>query len=124
MVDDKVGTSEAVNDLDDVGLVEVMFARTEDEATACCTLLEEHDIHAKLSRTGIEDDDRGVAILVPEANQDEALELLALRAQDDDSDGDEDEIEDETDDDDDDDDELDDDFDDDDDDDLPEEDDE
>ena len=122
MVDDKLGTGGAVNDVDDAGLVEVMFARTEDEATVCCSLLEEHDIHAKLSRTGIEDDDRGVAILVPEANQDEALELLALRAQDDD--GDEDDIEEETDDDDDDDDELDDDFDDDDDDDVPEEDDE
>lgn len=122
MVDDKVGTSGAVNDIDGASLVEVMFARTEDEATVCCSLLEEHDIHATLSRTGIEDDDRGVAILVPEANQDEALELLALRAQDDD--GDEDEIEDETDDDDDDDDEFDDDFDDDDDDDVPEEDDE
>lgn len=122
MVDDKVGMSGSVNDVDGAGLVEVMFARSEDEATVCCSLLEEHDIHATLSRTGIEDDDRGVAILVPEANQDEALELLALRAQDDD-DGDEDDIDDETDDDDDDDDELDD-FDDDDDDDIPEDDDE
>jgi len=119
MVDQKVGTNEAVDALDETQFVEVMFARNEEEATACCSLLGENQIASRQSRTGIADDDRGVAILVPEANQDEALELLALRAQDDD--GDEDEFEEDGDDDfddDDDDDDYDDDLDDDDDDDL------
>lgn len=119
MVDQKVGTNEAVDALDETQFVEVMFARNDEEAAACCSLLGENQIAARQSRTGVADDDRGVAILVPETNQDEALELLALRAQDDD--GDEDEFEDgddEFDDDDDDDDDFDDDVDDDEDDDL------
>lgn len=64
--------------------VEVMFAKSSAEASSCCSLLESHNIPARIALEGGDIRDTGVPILVPTDTLDDAAELLAMRAQDDD----------------------------------------
>ena len=64
--------------------VEAMFAKTPDEASSCCALLENRGIPARVEIDGENARDTGVPVLVPADRLDDAAELLAARAQDDD----------------------------------------
>ena len=69
--------------LDKVGgadYVEVMFAKTLEEAKACCSLLEEENIPARYEKSADATDD-GIAILVPEDHFVDATEILSSRTQ-------------------------------------------
>jgi hypothetical protein len=88
MIEEKTGCSNTRGQADELHYVEVMFARTADEASSCCSLLQDHRIPSRTAG-GPEIDDRGVAVLVPDMYQDDALEILAMRAQDDDAQDDE-----------------------------------
>ena len=64
--------------------VEVMFAKSSDEASQCRTLLEDRGIAARVRFDGGNVRDSGVPVLVPADCLDDAAELLAMRVQDDD----------------------------------------
>ncbi len=64
--------------------VEVMFAKSSDEASQCRTLLEDRGISARVRFDGGDVRDTGVPVLVPADCLDDAAELLAMRVQDDD----------------------------------------
>src|SRR5262245_11396859 len=85
---DTVGTSQTES------FVEVMFAKTLDEAKECCTLLNAQDIDARIEGLAVAGRKSGIAVLVPDNRFIEASEFLAVNLQDTD-----DEVEDEDDDD-------------------------
>lgn len=89
MTEQGVGLGDLAVDTDPASFVEVMFAKCSEEAKACCALLEEHTIPARMERrtasTAL-----GVAVLVPDTQLIEASEVLILRAEDDDEGGDDD----------------------------------
>lgn len=68
--------------LDKVGAeyVEVMFAKSLEEAKACCSLLEEENIAARYEKSD-DSTDGGIAILVPESHFVDATEILSSRTQ-------------------------------------------
>ncbi len=70
--------------------VEVMFAKSSDEASQCRTLLEDRGIAARVRFDGGDVRDTGVPVLVPADCLDDAAELLAMRVQDDDEENGED----------------------------------
>ena len=70
--------------------VEVMFAKSSDEASQCRTLLEDRGISARVRFDGGDVRDTGVPVLVPADCLDDAAELLAMRVQDDDEENGED----------------------------------
>ncbi len=79
-----VGSTDAVDGVDGLGLVEVMFAKSLDEAFGCRTLLQEQDIPARVEDGATASRRCGIAILVPSDRLVEASEVLATRTQDDD----------------------------------------
>ena len=123
MFDEGVGSQDTVGASQTEGFVEVMFAKTLDEAKECCVLLNAQEIDARIEGLQRSAHSGGIAVLVPDDRFIEASEYLAVNLQDVSDDEDEVEDEDEVDDMDDDDDDLDD-VDDDDDDDYPDDDDE
>lgn len=68
--------------------VEVMYARSRDEAALCRDLLEDALIPSRVQGDSENIPDRGLPVLVPPHFLDDAAALLALRDQDDDEDGD------------------------------------
>ncbi len=74
----------AVHRTAEAEFVEVMFAKSPDEACECCTLLEDRGISARVNFDGGNVRDTGVPVLVPADRLDDAAELLAMRVQDDD----------------------------------------
>lgn len=123
MLDEGVGSQDTVGASATDGFVEVMFAKTLDEAKECCVLLNAQEIDARIEGLQRSGHNGGIAVLVPDDRFIEASEYLAVNLQDVADDEDEVEDDDEIDDVDDDDDDLDD-VDDDDDDDYPDDDDE
>jgi hypothetical protein len=93
MFDEGVGSQDTIGASQTSGFVEVMFARTVDEAQECCVLLNAQDIDARIE--GIQRPGRsgGIAVLVPDDRFIEASEFLAVNLQD--VTDDEDEVEDE-----------------------------
>jgi hypothetical protein len=79
-----VGSRNAGDGVDDSGLVEVMFAKSLDEAFGCRSLLQEQDIPALVEDGATASPRCGIAVLVPSDRLVEASEVLATRAQDDD----------------------------------------
>lgn len=74
----------AVQRTSEAEFVEVMFAKSSDEASRCCALLEDKGIPARVRFDGGNVRDTGVPVLVPADCLDDAAELLAARVQDDD----------------------------------------
>jgi hypothetical protein len=106
MVDEGLGSGDTLEKTEDNGFVEVMFAKSLNEATGCHSLLQERQIPARVEVDSAVAKRCGIAVLVPADRLIEASELLASRALDQGEDFDEYEDEDDE--------ELDDDFDDDD----------
>ncbi len=76
MVDD-TRTSKRIENLDNGGFVEVMFAKSQHEAADLCNLLEEQHIPVRLEESTGPVSHSGIALLVPSARLVEASELLA-----------------------------------------------
>ncbi len=125
MMDEGMGSGNVLHWVDGTKYVEVMFAKSVNEARSCIGYLEDRLIPARLENTSELSQNCGVAVLVPAERFVEASEVLASRDEDADTENDmegEDELEDVDDDLDDEDDDEEDDFDDDDDDDDEDED--
>jgi len=82
MVDEDVGLNDSLEQLGDGAFVEVMFAKTQDEAVRCRDLLEKHSIPARVEPPVVDSRIAGVSVLVPGTRLDDASELLALSAAD------------------------------------------
>lgn len=83
-MDERVGISESLKHLAEDQYVEVMFARTQEEAQRCRELLEGHAIPARVERPDPAAQVSGVSVLVPSDHLDDASEILALEAQEED----------------------------------------
>lgn len=79
MMDDGFGARKVLDNAIGADFVEVMFAKSLDEAKTCCHLLE--DVHIPSRFENAPDADRGIAVLVPEDRLVDASELLAARVQ-------------------------------------------
>lgn len=86
MVDEDVGPENTIERTGDESFVEVMFAKSLDEAAGCRTLLLERRIPARVEVDSEIAKRCGIAVLVPADRLIEASELLASRAQDEDED--------------------------------------
>jgi len=82
MMEEGFGSRKVLDKVVGAEYVEVMFAKSIEEAKACCTLLEEENIPARYEKSD-ESADGGIAILVPEANFVDATEILSSRTQED-----------------------------------------
>jgi hypothetical protein len=79
MLNDGFGARKVLDRALGADFVEVMFAKSLDEAKECCHLLEDVQIPSRFENGP--DADRGVAVLVPEDRLVDASELLATRVQ-------------------------------------------
>lgn len=86
MVDEDIGPENTIERTGDESFVEVMFAKSLDEAAGCRTLLLERRIPARVEVDSEIAKRCGIAVLVPADRLIEASELLASRAQDEDGD--------------------------------------
>ena len=80
MMEEGFGSRKVLDTVGGADYVEVMFAKTLEEAKACCTLLSEENIPARYEKTS-EASDGGIAILVPEVQFVDATEILSSRTQ-------------------------------------------
>jgi hypothetical protein len=83
MVDEGLGSGNLLEKTEDATFVEVMFAKSLDEAAVCQSFLQEQQIPARVEIDSAVAKRCGIAILVPSDRLIEASELLASRAQDD-----------------------------------------
>lgn len=82
MMDETMATANTLQSAGEVEFVEVMFARTMEEARDCVSFLLERDVPARIeSQPGMQPA-YGVAVLVPGDRMIEASEMLAARADD------------------------------------------
>ncbi len=84
MVDEGIGSGGLLQKVEQVSFVEVMFAKSLDEADGCRSFLLERQIPARLEMDPNVAKRCGIAVLVPADRLIEASELLASKAQDDD----------------------------------------
>jgi hypothetical protein len=84
MADEGIGSGNIVHETEDDNFVEVMFAKSMDEAADCRRLLQERSIPARVEVDSEIAKRCGIAVLVPADRLLEASELLASKAQDDD----------------------------------------
>lgn len=84
MVQFGVGPEDVPAAVEDGGFVEVLFARTQDEAESNRLYLEEHAIPARVETDPVMPSRSGIALLVPPARLIEASEALVVKAQEDD----------------------------------------
>ncbi|MFQ5422660.1 MAG: hypothetical protein ACE5F9_01635 [Phycisphaerae bacterium] len=91
MADRSIQIERVAAQTSDPGFVEIMFARSPGEASRCCSLLEDHGVPARVEAHHEDAEDTGVPVLVPAECLEQAAELLAMRAQDDEEEGDEEE---------------------------------
>lgn len=84
MVDEGFGSGSLLQKVEGDSFVEVMFAKSRDEADGCKGLLLERQIPARLEVDPNVAKRCGIAVLVPADRLIEASELLASKAQDDD----------------------------------------
>lgn len=83
MMDETKGASRIMQFAEETDFVEVMFARSQTQASECLQLLLDRAIPARLEETDGPVSRTGVAILVPNGRMIEASELLAARVDDD-----------------------------------------
>ena len=76
MTDNGVASAEWLNDVDSGGFVEVMFAKSQHEASDLRHLLTERSIPVRLEKNPAAISRSGIAVLVPAARLVEASELL------------------------------------------------
>lgn len=88
MADQGMGSGNLTYEAEPTAFVEVMFAKSVQEAEDCCVLLEEREIPARFERASGFASSLGVPVLVPPSLLIEASEVLAFRAEDDDDGGD------------------------------------
>lgn len=81
MMDETMGTANTVNYAEQTDFVEVMYARSLQEARECISFLLERDVPSRLETERGMQPDYGVAVLVPTDRLVEASELLAAMAQ-------------------------------------------
>lgn len=86
MVEQIIGFGNTLQEVDNTDFVEVVFARTLDEARDYCTLLEEHSISSRIEPGLHSASQCGVAVLIPHDRLIEASEILTIQAQDHDDD--------------------------------------
>jgi hypothetical protein len=82
MVEEGVGSQDTVGASQEIGFVEVMFAKTMDEAKECCSMLNTQDIDARIEGLAQVGRKSGIAVLVPDDRFIEASEFLAVNLQD------------------------------------------
>lgn len=80
MMEEGFGSRKVLDKVGGAEYVEVMFAKSLEEAKSCCTLLEEENIPARYEKSD-ETADGGIAILVPESHFVDATEILSSRTQ-------------------------------------------
>jgi hypothetical protein len=83
VADKPLGTNDPLDESANLRFVEVMFAKSDDEAIGCRDLLAEQDIPARIEDTEHRNCRSGIAVLVPSDRVVEASELLVTRPQDD-----------------------------------------
>lgn len=81
MVDNGLNPKSVLTGQDEGGFVEVVFAKSADEAIGCRDLLENRNIPARLEDGAKPDRHCGFAVLVPSDRLLEASELLVTRPQ-------------------------------------------
>ena len=86
MAKERLKSADCLERFEDGGFVEVMYAKSQGEATECCGLLAERDIPARIECAAGAAPRLGVAVLVPRNRLVEASELLAAHVRDDDDD--------------------------------------
>ena len=80
MMEEGIGARKVLDTVGGADFVEVMFAKSLEEAKACCTLLEEENIPARYEQTS-DATDGGIAVSVPEGRFVDATEILSSRTQ-------------------------------------------
>src|SRR5262245_48704301 len=81
MMEEGIGARKVLDPVAGGDFVEVMFAKTLEEAKACCAVLAEENISARYEKSS-DASDGGIAILVPESHFVDATEILSSRTQD------------------------------------------
>ena len=82
MLEEGVSSQDTVGAVQSGSFVEVMFARSMDEARECCSLLSAQDIQARIEGVASSSRKGGIAVLVPDDRFIEASEFLAVNLQD------------------------------------------
>jgi hypothetical protein len=82
MFEEGVSSQDTVGASQTESFVEVMFAKTMDEAKECCTMLNAQDIDARIEGLALAGSKGGIAVLVPDDRFIEASEFLAINLQD------------------------------------------
>jgi hypothetical protein len=82
MVEEGLDSGNALDRTENGQFVEVMFAKSTDQASVCCDFLEQQQIPARLEPAAVSARSSGVAVLVPADRLVEASELLASLAHD------------------------------------------
>lgn len=81
MMEEGIGARKVLDTVAGGDFVEVMFAKSLEEAKACCAVLAEENIAARYEKSS-DATDGGIAILVPESHFVDATEILSSRTQD------------------------------------------